>query len=185
MTDMTKMKKPAIFLDRDGVMVVEKDFLIDVEDIEFYPETIGALAAINDGYLKIVVSNQSGIARGYFSSDDVNRLNSKISRLLQEHGIHIDAWLFCPHGPEDNCSCRKPRPGMIRESADRMDVDLDKSWLIGDKSSDIETGKNAGIKTILVKTGYGGSEPGARDVNPDFTASNIGEAIDYINRSSN
>jgi histidinol phosphatase-like enzyme len=149
MTDMTKMKKPAIFLDRDGVMVVEKDFLIDVEDIEFYPETIGALAAI------------------------------------EGHGIHIDAWLFCPHGPEDNCSCRKPRPGMIRESADRMDVDLDKSWIIGDKSSDIETGKNAGIKTILVKTGYGGSEPGARDVNPDFTASNIGEAIDYINRSSN
>ncbi len=182
---MEKIKRPAVFLDRDGVLIVERDFLIDPGDIEFYPETIKALAAIKNHYMKIVISNQSGIARGYFSSEDVERVNSEISRTLGAKGIFIDAWFFCPHGPGDGCSCRKPRPGMILDAAEKLNIDLEKSWIIGDKSSDIEAGKACGIKTIMVNTGYGGSEAGASKVNPDYTASDIGDAIEYINRSSN
>ncbi|UCE66943.1 MAG: HAD family hydrolase [Candidatus Zixiibacteriota bacterium] len=181
---MEQIKRPAIFLDRDGVLIVERDFLMNTDDIEFYPETIKALAAIKNEYIKIVVSNQSGIARGYFTSEDVERVNSEISEMLGGKGIFIDAFLFCPHGPEDECACRKPRPGMILEAAKKLNIDLKKSWIIGDKSSDIEAGKASGIRTVLVKTGYGGSEPGASNANPDFTASDIGEAIEYINRSA-
>lgn len=181
---MKQTKRPAIFLDRDGVLIVERDFLMNIDDIEFYPETIKALAAIKNDYIKIVVSNQSGIARGYFTSEDVERINNEISKMLIGKGIIIDAWFFCPHGPEHECSCRKPQPGMILEAAEKLNIDLKKSWIIGDKSSDIEAGKASGIKTILVKTGYGGSEPGASNANPDFTASDIGEAIECINRSA-
>ena len=177
-------KRPAIFLDRDGVLIVERNFLVNPDDIEFYPETMESLASITDNYVKIVISNQSGIARGYFSEKDVRRINDEISRQLASSGILIDGWYFCPHGPEDGCSCRKPRPGMILKAAEKFNIDFNKSWIIGDKSSDIEAGKAAGIKTILVKTGYGGSEPGASNTSPDFTASNIGEAIEYINRST-
>lgn len=180
---MSKEKKPAIFLDRDGVLIVEKDFLISEDEIEFYPETFESLKSINSDYLKIVVSNQSGIARGYFTSQDVEMLNDLLSRRLADKGILIDAWYFCPHGPEEDCDCRKPRPGMILEAAEKLNIDLSRSWIIGDKTSDIEAGKASGLKTILVRTGYGGAETGARDVNPDFTASGIREAIDYINRS--
>jgi len=181
---MKKTKRPAVFLDRDGVLVVEKDFIVDPDDIEFYPRTIKALAAIKNKYLKVVVSNQSGIARGFFSSEDVERFDIELSKRLSEKGIVIDAWYFCPHGPEDDCPCRKPRPGMILEAARKMNIDLKNSWIIGDKSSDIGAGKASGIKTVLVNTGYGGSEPGASNVNPDFTASDLGEAIEYINRSA-
>jgi D-glycero-D-manno-heptose 1,7-bisphosphate phosphatase len=181
---MRKTKRPAIFLDRDGVLIVEKDFVVAPDDIEFYPETIAALNAINGKYLKVVVSNQSGIARGFFSSEDVEKFNVELSKRLIRKGITIDSWRFCPHGPEDNCDCRKPRPGLILESAEKMNIDLKNSWIIGDKSSDIEAGKAAGIKTILVKTGYAGVEPGNIDTVPDFAALNIREAIDYINRSA-
>jgi len=181
---MEQSKRPAIFLDRDGVLIVEKDFLVNPDDVEFYPETIEALNSIKNGYFKIVISNQSGVARGYFTSEDVKRVNSEISKMLGGKGIFIDAWFFCPHGPEDNCACRKPRPGMILEAAEKMNIDLENSWIIGDKSSDIEAGKASRIKTILVKTGYGGAESGSKNIDPDFTALNIREAIDYINRSA-
>lgn len=180
---MPKTKKPAVFLDRDGVLIVEKDFLISRDDIEFFPRTFESLKSLNNGFLKIVVSNQSGIARGYFTQEDVEKLNDIISHKLADKGIVIDAWYFCPHGPEDDCGCRKPRPGMLLEAAKKMNIDLNRSWMIGDKTSDIVAGKASGAKTVLVKTGYGGAEPGARDIHPDFTAADIREAIDYINRS--
>lgn len=179
---MPRTGKPAIFLDRDGVLIVEKDFLISTEDIEFYPETFESLRSINNQYLKIVISNQSGIARGFFTSNDVEKLHHYLSDLLAKKSISIDAWFFCPHGPDDGCSCRKPAPGMILEAAEKLDINLSKSWIIGDKSSDIQAGRAAGLKTILVKTGYAGAEPGGRDIKPDFTAADIREAVDYINR---
>lgn len=175
--------RPAVFLDRDGVLIVEKDFSISPDDIEFFPETVDALNALGDRYLKIVISNQSGIARGYFKSEDVRKFNSELSRRLIKAGITIDGWYFCPHGPNDNCSCRKPKPGMIIKASKELGADPGQSWVIGDKSSDVEAGKSYGAKTILVKTGYGGAEPGATDVNPDYTADNLRDAIEYINRS--
>ena len=180
---MVRDKRPAIFLDRDGVIIVEKNFLRDPEEIEFYPGAIEALKAIGDVYIKIVISNQSGVARGYFTSADVEKINDHISSILKMSGIGIDAWYFCPHGPDDDCQCRKPRPGMILEAAEEFNINMSKSWIIGDKSSDIDAGRASGLNTILVKTGYGGSEPGATVSKADYTASDISEAIKYINGS--
>lgn len=180
---MAQDGRPAIFLDRDGVLIVEKNFSISPEDIEFYPETLDAVAAIKGNYLKVVISNQSGIARGYFKSEDVERFNTELDKKLRARGIRIDGWYFCPHGPEDNCSCRKPKPGMILKAAEDLGIDPGRSWVLGDKSSDIEAGKTSGARTILVKTGYRGAEPGGADVIPDYSADNLRDAIDFINRS--
>lgn len=173
------MKQPAIFLDRDGIIIEEKHFLIDASQIEFVPGAIEALRAI-DGYLKIVISNQSGVARGFFTEDDVEKFQDKLAGIMRENGIKVDSWRFCPHGPDDNCMCRKPKPGMILDEAQKYNIDLTRSWMIGDKRSDIAAGKAVGLKTILVMTGYGGSEPDAELVEPDFVADNLKMAIEII-----
>jgi histidinol-phosphate phosphatase family protein len=180
---MVKPESPALFLDRDGVIIKEKNFQIDIESIELYPETLEALSALDKRYLKVVISNQSGVARGHFSQEDVNRFNLSLENLLANSGIRIDAWYFCPHGPDDNCPCRKPRPGMILRAAGDLSIALDESWLVGDKSSDILAGKAAGLRTILVMTGYAGREPGSSNVRPDYPADNLFEAVKIINRS--
>lgn len=179
-----KKKRPAIFLDRDGVIIKEKNFLIDPDDIEFIPETIEAFDRINDKFAKVIVSNQSGISRGLFSAEDVEKFNEALSNKLSEKGIFIDGWYFCPHGPDDDCKCRKPQPGMIFTAAVELNIDLENSWIIGDKSSDIAAGKSAGVRAILVKTGYGGNEDNASEAAPIYIANNILDAINYINRSA-
>jgi D-glycero-D-manno-heptose 1,7-bisphosphate phosphatase len=176
-------QRPALFLDRDGVIIKEKDFQINVDGIEFYPETIDALLAVDERFMKVVISNQSGVARGMFSENDVRVFNSGLESVLAESGIEIDGWYFCPHGPHDNCPCRKPGPGMILKAAEDLSISLDDSWLVGDKSSDILAGRAAGVKAILVNTGYCGREPGGSNVEPDFLAGNLLEAVKIINRS--
>lgn len=178
-----KAGRPALFLDRDGVIIKEKDFQIAVDGIEFYPETIDALSALDKRYVKVVISNQSGVARGLFSENDVRVFNSGLESMLADSGIGIDGWYFCPHGPHDNCPCRKPGPGMILKAAEELSIALDDSWLVGDKSSDILAGRAAGVRAILVSTGYGGREPGSSNVVPDFLAGNLLEAVRIINRS--
>jgi histidinol-phosphate phosphatase family protein len=173
------MKQSAIFLDRDGVIIEEKHFLIDDSQIEFVPGAIEALKTL-DEYLKIVISNQSGVARGYFTGEDVEKFQSILAGILNKNGIKIDSWRFCPHGPDDDCMCRKPKPGMILDEAQKYSIDLARSWMIGDKRSDIAAGRAAGLKTILVMTGYGGSEPDAEPVEPDFVADNLKMAIEII-----
>jgi D-glycero-D-manno-heptose 1,7-bisphosphate phosphatase len=173
-------KIPAVFLDRDGVIILEKNFQCDPQTIEFIPGSIDALVKL-DGFLLVVVSNQSGIARGYFAQDDVIKFHQALDSKLKHDGVSISAWYFCPHGPDDGCSCRKPRPGMILRAAQELPIDLDQSWIIGDKSSDIATGNAAGLKTIRVRTGYAGKEPGAKKVRPDYTADNLLAAVKIIN----
>jgi len=179
-----KNKRPAIFLDRDGVIIKEKNFQIDPDGIEYFPETIAALEKINDAFLKVVISNQSGVARGLFSAEDVEIFNEVLSKKLSENGIAVDGWYFCPHGPDDDCKCRKPQPGMILTAAVELNIDLENSWIIGDKSSDIAAGRSAGVRAILVKTGYGGNEDNVSEAAPIYIANDILEAINYINRSA-
>lgn len=174
------MKLPAVFLDRDGVIIQEKHFSINVADIEFIPGAIEALRALA-GYLKIVISNQSGVARGYFTCDDVDAFQRVLAFQLAERGVEIASWRFCPHDPNAGCKCRKPKPGMILDEAEKMSVDLAGSWMIGDKTSDIEAGKSAGVKTILVRTGYAGKEPDASSVVPDYSADDLKMAVEIIN----
>ena len=172
---------PAIFLDRDGVIVVEKNFQIDPAEIEFIPRSLDGLKKLDRDFLLVVVSNQSGVARGYFTHEDVINFNMTLDRKLRQSGISISGWYFCPHGPDDNCSCRKPLPGLLLQAAEELNINLYKSWMLGDKSSDIAAGKAAGTKTILVKTGYGGREDSALEIEPDFVLADLFDSIEMIN----
>ncbi len=154
--------KRAVFLDRDGTINIEKEYLYRIADFEFIPGAVEAIRLCNQaGVMVVVVTNQSGVARGFYTEDDVENLHRHISRTLESHGAYIDAWLYCPHHPDGRgsyalpCSCRKPSPGMLQEAARRYDVDLENSTMIGDKLADIEAGRAAGCRTILVRTGYG------------------------------
>ncbi len=113
-------------------------------------------------------------------SDSMQRLD----KLLKDRGVKINAWYYCPHGPDDECSCRKPRPGMILKAAQDLPIDLETSWMVGDKSSDIATGNAAGLNTILVRTGYAGKEPGAKNVRPDYVADDLLAAVDIIKKGT-
>jgi len=139
----------ALFLDRDGVINKEINYLHTIEEFEFIPEIfdIGRFYSLH-GFLIFVVTNQAGIARGYYTVDDVLKLNEWMTTQLKAKGIQIEKTYFCPHHPEITgpCNCRKPNPGMILNAAEEFGIDLSQSLLIGDKRSDLEAGKNAGIK---------------------------------------
>lgn len=154
---------PAVFLDRDGTINIEKNYLYRIEDWEWIPGTENAITQLNKaGFLVVVVSNQAGIARGYYTAQSVNELHNHVSTDLMRKGGKIDAYYFCPHHPEhgenQSCECRKPKPLMIFEAAKALNIDLNNSWLIGDKLIDVFAGKAAGVKGILVQTGYGTHE---------------------------
>ncbi len=157
--------KRAVFLDRDGTINLEKDYLYQIKDLEFVPGAPEAIRLLNKaGIMVVVVTNQSGVARGYYTEDDVEKLHRHIALELELSGAHVDAWLYCPHHPSGRgsyslpCSCRKPLPGMLQEAARLYDIDLDNSIMIGDKRADIEAGEAAGCRTVLVRTGYGADE---------------------------
>ncbi|MDG5467694.1 D-glycero-beta-D-manno-heptose 1,7-bisphosphate 7-phosphatase [Deltaproteobacteria bacterium IMCC39524] len=153
----------AVFLDRDGTINIEKDYLHKIEDFEFIPGAPEAIKKLKDaGFLVIVVSNQSGVARGYFDEDSVNQLHQHIQTELAGYGTSIDDFYFCPHHPDKGlgvykaaCNCRKGNPGMLLQASREHDIDLSKSYMVGDKLADIEAGQRAGCKTLLVLTGYG------------------------------
>ena len=172
---LKKCKQPAVFLDRDGTINVEKDYLYKVEDFEFIPGVPEAIKSLKDaGFLVIVVSNQSGIGRGYFDEQAVEVLHRHIQEELAGYGTSIDAFYFCPHHPEKGvgdykttCDCRKGEPGMLLQAADEYNIDLENSYMVGDKLADIEAGRRAGCEQVLVLTGYGevtGLNPAAASV---------------------
>ena len=166
-------KKRAVFLDRDGTINVEREYLHKIEDFEFIPGTPEAIRALKSaGFLVIVVSNQSGIARGYFDEQAVKTLHRHIQDKLSWHGTSIDAFYFCPHHPTKGvgdhkavCNCRKGEPGMLLQAAKEHDIDLANSFMVGDKLADVEAGVRAGCQSILVLTGYGRSVSSR----PEFT----------------
>ncbi|MFX1238557.1 MAG: D-glycero-beta-D-manno-heptose 1,7-bisphosphate 7-phosphatase [Promethearchaeota archaeon] len=165
-------KKKAIFLDRDGVINIEVNYLSDPDDFKLIDGTIEALFLLKQkGYLLIVVTNQAGIARGFFTEDRLKEIHDKMRSVLMESGIILDDVYYCPHHPDftGKCSCRKPNPGMIIRAQKNYDLNLKESFMVGDTLNDIKTGKNAGCKTVLVLTGYGKKEQKKiGDVKPDF-----------------
>jgi len=155
----------AVFLDRDGTINLEKEYLYLIEDFDFVPGAPEAIRLLNEaGFFVVVVTNQSGVGRGYYTEEDVELLHRHIARELALCGARVDAWFYCPHHPAGrgsyslSCSCRKPLPGMLREAAQRFDIDLVRSVMIGDKLVDIEAGLAAGCRPILVRSGYGAAE---------------------------
>lgn len=154
------------------------DYCGDPENVDPLPGVAEALRKLKDrDYKLIVITNQSGIARGYFTEKQYRAVEAELSRRIG-HAL-IDATYFCPHLPNDGCKCRKPSPEMIFDAAQDHDVDLARSFLIGDKKSDMECGRNAGVKTILVRTGYG-KETDERFA--DFVARDLEDAADAILR---
>jgi len=166
----------AIFLDRDGVINIEKNYLYKIKDFEFIAGAKDAMKRLNeDGFLLIVVTNQSGIERGYYSIDDFNKLNNWMIKTLKSENIEIKKTFFCPHTPQTECQCRKPKPKMIQDATKEFDIDLKNSWLIGDKESDIEAAINAGItNTIIVRSGHQIDE---KKTKAKFVANNLFEAV--------
>lgn len=148
--------KKAIFLDRDGTINIEKNYLYRKEDFEFINNTVEALKMLKDKeYYLIVITNQSGIGRGYYTSDDVNNLHFYINQLLENHGVKIDAFYFCPHKADEYCNCRKPNTSLFEQAAKSFNIDLTNSFVVGDKISDIEAAIKLGSKYGLVLTGHG------------------------------
>ncbi|MEZ4598917.1 MAG: D-glycero-beta-D-manno-heptose 1,7-bisphosphate 7-phosphatase [Syntrophotaleaceae bacterium] len=156
-------KARAVFLDRDGTLNVEKHYLHRLEDFEFIPGAVEGVSRLKQkGFLVFVVTNQSGVARGYFGLDDVERLHRHVAARFEESGILIDGFYVCPHHPTEGdgdygveCNCRKGQPGLLLKAAEEHSVDLSRSFMIGDKEADIEAGERAGCTSLLVLTGYG------------------------------
>lgn len=155
--------KKVIFLDRDGTINVEKDYLHKIEDFQFEEGALEGLKIFKElGYKVVVVTNQSGIARGYYTENDLQKLNNYMMEKVKEAGGEIEKCFYCPHHPEKGieeykvqCSCRKPESGMLLEAQKEFDIDLKNSFIVGDKISDIEAGERVGVTPVLVETGYG------------------------------
>lgn len=148
-----------ILLDRDGTLIEEKNYLHDPDDVKILPGVVKGLKKLAaEGYKFIVLTNQSGIGRGYFNDQDMYSVNAKILLSLLNEGIEILRFYHCPHSPEEDCECRKPKPGMVYNASSELGFLIDDIYcVIGDKKSDIELAENIGVKSILVLTGYGRS----------------------------
>ena len=186
-----KNKQRAIFLDRDGTMNVSKGFISKADDLELIPGTIDAIKAINkSGALAIVITNQPVIARGECSFEELHNIHNKLKTLLGKKGAFVDDIFYCPHHPDKgfegevpelkfDCECRKPKTGMIEEAVKKYNIDLSKSYMVGDSTMDLETARNAGIKSVLVNTGFAGND-GKYDRSCDIEADNLFDAVEKI-----
>lgn len=172
----------AVFLDRDGVITVDRGFVHKIEDFALLPGSANAIKSLKKaGYLIIIVTNQSGIGRGYYSEEQFSIFNKHMIDNLDQLGAKVDAVYYCPHHPDAAiekyrkvCDCRKPEPGMILKAAKELDINTCNSWFIGDRLSDIEAGKKAGCRTILITNSVD------EKAKPDFSAKNLADAARYI-----
>lgn len=172
------MKQPAIFLDRDGTLIEEVNFLSRVEDLRLFEFSASAVGALKDaGFLVIVVTNQSGIGRGIFTESAMHEIHDQIQTELSGA---IDAFYFCPHLPDEGCRCRKPGLGMIESAQDQFEIDLERSWMVGDKAIDIATGVRGNMRTAMVLTGYGTEHQAALEVQPTIITDHFGRAAEEI-----
>lgn len=157
------MSRPAVFLDRDGTINEEAGYIHELENLNLIPGAAEAIRGMNElGVPVILATNQSGPARGYYPESWVHALHERLVSLLAAEGARLDAIYYCPHLPDgtvpeytQNCECRKPEPGMLKQAAAEHDLDLARSFMIGDKATDVEVGQNAGSKTVLLTSGYG------------------------------
>lgn len=183
---------PGVFLDRDGTINEEVGYLYEIEKLSLIPGAALAIKRLNIlGWPVVCVSNQSGVARGYYSIDAVYEIHRKLEELLAAEGAHLNGIYFCPHHPTEgeypyrmNCKCRKPGSGMLEKAAVEFNIDLKRSYLIGDRLSDIQTAQNADLKAILVLTGYGKKElENSKNliiIQPDSICQDIDAAVDWI-----
>ncbi len=188
------MSRPAVFLDRDGTIIDDVGFLGSVDAMTVLPWSAGAIRMLNEaGYPVVVVTNQSGVGRGLFDEARVKAIHEALDRTLGEQNARVDAYYYCPHHPRAadvryrvSCECRKPAPGLLRQAASDLDLDLARSWMVGDWWRDVEAGVAAGARAILVRTGHHETHRPAPPAPPpvDAILDNLMEAVDWILRSS-
>jgi D,D-heptose 1,7-bisphosphate phosphatase len=188
-------KTAAIFLDRDGVINEEVGYLDNLEKLKIIPCAFDAIRLINASGMKaVVISNQSGVARGFLTEEFVRQTNDRVQAMLRERQAVLDSFYYCPHHPTEGaapyrrmCDCRKPAPGMFLRAAKDLNIDLELSYMVGDRFLDMEAAQTAGVKGVLVRTGYGrdllqddGPDRSTEENKPDFIATDILEAVQWI-----
>ena len=176
----------AVFLDRDGTISEDTGYMTDPSAYRVFPWTGEAVRHINARGLKaILITNQSGIARGYFTEATVHAFHAALTTELARHGAHLDGIYFCPHHPDAGCDCRKPLPGMLLKASIDLGINLKQSFMVGDRYLDLEAGRAAGTRSVLVRTGHGTEELDLhRDslFQPDLVADNLLRAVEAIIR---
>jgi D-glycero-D-manno-heptose 1,7-bisphosphate phosphatase len=185
----------AIFLDRDGTLIEEVGYLNHLDRLRMLPRAGEAVRRINEsGFLAFLVTNQSGVARRFFGLDLVQEAHGRIAAHLAESGAKLDGYYLCPHHPDaldpefkKACSCRKPRPGMILRAAEEHGLDISRSYMVGDSATDMETARNAGMRSVLVLTGYGRGDRESRvperGLKPAYVAEDLHDAVEWILKS--
>ncbi len=190
------MGEIGIFLDRDGTINEELEFISDPENVVLIPGSVDAIRQANSLGLKVfVITNQSGIARGLIKEVDLVRVHDKLVKLLNAENAHLDAIYFCPHHPDYGelpyrtiCDCRKPNTGMLKQAETEFNIDLKKSFIIGDRIIDIQTAHAVGAKSILVLTGYGKNQfeiIKSQNIYIDYVADNLSDAMQFVKKSIN
>jgi D-glycero-D-manno-heptose 1,7-bisphosphate phosphatase len=186
------MKRPAVFIDRDGTISEEVGYINHASRFNLFPYAAQAIKHLNDNdWLAIVITNQAGVARGYFSEDLVQEIHSAMTKELESSGAKLDAVYYCAHHPSVgeppyrfDCDCRKPKPGLIARAAQEFNIDLAASWMVGDRYSDVELARNAGVNSMFVMSGYGRGEWEHQRANwknqPDLVADDLLEAVRVI-----
>ena len=188
---LLKTPVPAVFLDRDGTLIPDPGYISTPDQVELFPKVGDAIRRINQsGYLSVLVTNQSVVARGDIDEGGLKLIHDRLEQLLGREHAHLDAIYYCPHHPDvgipgENlkykiaCTCRKPGLGMIERAVADMNIDLAQSWMVGDTSTDIEMARRAGIRSILVGTGQGGRD-GRYPQRADFEVPDLAAAVDQI-----
>jgi len=174
-----------VFVDRDGTLIEEMGYLNHVSRLHLFPFVPEALRRLNVARLPVIlISNQSGVGRGFFPQTLVKHIHDLMTEQLKAAGAHLDGIYYCPHVSNDNCECRKPKPGMLEQAARQHGLDLGKSFVIGDRYVDVELAQRAGARSILVRTGYGEGEllwhKQGWPRQPDWIANNFSDATDWI-----
>lgn len=175
-------KKPAVFLDRDGVLTEERSYIASVENLRIFPYAQECIRRIRQkGYYAIVITNQSGVARGLFTEEELGKMN----RYLMQR-TNVDAVYYCPHHPEGRiekyrkiCHCRKPKTGLFQAALENFDIDMANSYMVGDRAGDILAGQSAGVRTILVESGYG-TERMEQEVRPDYVLKDLRDVVGIL-----
>jgi len=176
-------KNKALILDRDGTLIEDKNYAYKIEDLELLPGVIEGLKLLQKEFLLFIVTNQSGIGRGYYTISEFHVYNNHLLKILNEQHIEIKKTFFCPHLKEDNCGCRKPKTKFIDMIVDEFEIDVNKSWVIGDHPSDIEFGVNSGCRTVYLTTGHGNrhlQELDSFDIRPTIICGNFFAATKEI-----
>lgn len=190
------MKKPAVFIDRDGTISEEVGYINHPSRFRLFPYAANAIKLLNDrGWLAVIITNQAGVARGYFSEKMIHTVHDNLQQNLRDAGARVDAIYYCAHHPSvgeppyrQDCDCRKPKPGLVTRAARDLNIALEQSWMVGDRYSDIQLARNAGLHSALVLSGYGRgeweSQRASWEYQPDLISEDLLEAVTSITASA-